>query len=177
MLGEEDSLPLHQATVGDAVEIKNLGTTGILLESVEEKTRVNIRIGEKVLSVDTELLRGIRQSHLSEPGSTSSKPPRSKKGTSISTYTTHQTQDSGSMPSLTIDLRGKAVDEAIEATEAAFDQAILQGKICIQVIHGHGTGKLKSSLRTYFSVSPYVTAFRPGERSEGGDGVTVVELR
>ena len=177
LLGDEESLPLHQAEVGNVVEIKNLGTTGILLEPTKGKTRVNIRIGEKILSVDTELLRGIRPSHASGTKLKSLKSPLSKNRLSTSNFPTHQTQTRVSMPSLTIDLRGKAVDEAIETTEAAFDQAILEGKLCVQVIHGHGTGKLKASLRTYFSESPYVTAFRPGKRSEGGDGVTVVELR
>jgi DNA mismatch repair protein MutS2 len=44
------------------------------------------------------------------------------------------------------------------------------------VIHGHGTGKLKTGLREHLRDSPYVAAYRPGEAGEGRDGVTIVAL-
>lgn len=47
----------------------------------------------------------------------------------------------------------------------------------MRIIHGHGTGRLRAALREYLKASPYVVAFRPGDRAEGGDGVTIVELR
>ena len=179
LLANKESIPIHLAAVGDVVEIKNLGTIGILLEPTEGKTRVNIRIGEKVISVDAELLQGVCHTQSSERGPTSSRTTstRSKKQTVIPQTDPYPHKSQIVTPSFKVDLRGKAVDEAMEATEAAFDHAMMQGLPSVLVIHGHGTGKLKASLRTFFSESPYVTTFRPGDRSEGGDGVTVVELR
>ena len=52
----------------------------------------------------------------------------------------------------------------------------LGGVPFLRIIHGHGTGKLKASLRVYLKGSPYVAEFRAGDRSEGGDGVTIVRL-
>ncbi|MBM4124178.1 MAG: Smr/MutS family protein, partial [Nitrospira sp.] len=60
---------------------------------------------------------------------------------------------------------------------AALDRSALSGAPFLRIIHGHGTGRLKAALRDYLKSSPYVSAFRSGERAEGGDGVTIVELR
>ncbi len=178
LLANEASIPLHQATVGDIVQIKDLGTTGVLLEPTKGKTRVNIQIGEKVISVEAKFLHGVHPHSAQQiPTSSRSSSMRVKKNMTTTQTESHSPHAQIATPSLKVDLRGKAVDESLEATEAAFDQALLQGISSILVVHGHGTGKLKASLRTYFSESPYVTTFRPGERSEGGDGVTVVELR
>ena len=63
------------------------------------------------------------------------------------------------------------------AVVAALDRATLAGHPLIRIIHGYGTGRLKAVLREYLAASPYVIRFRAGERNEGGDGVTIAELR
>ena len=69
------------------------------------------------------------------------------------------------------------MDEAQEEVVGMLDRAMLAGTPTIRVIHGHGSGKLKAMVRNYFTDSPYVSEFRAGKREEGGDGVTIVELR
>jgi DNA mismatch repair protein MutS2 len=76
-----------------------------------------------------------------------------------------------------VDVRGQAVDEAMDQVLAALDRTTLEGAHSLRIIHGHGTGKLKSTLRTYLKRSPYAAHFRAGERHEGGDGVTIVTIR
>jgi DNA mismatch repair protein MutS2 len=76
-----------------------------------------------------------------------------------------------------VDVRGQATDEALDRVIAALDRATLEGAPYLRIIHGHGTGKLKLSLRDYLKHSPYVADLRPGDRAEGGDGVTIVTLR
>ncbi|GJL53872.1 MAG: endonuclease MutS2 [Nitrospirales bacterium] len=179
LFAQEETMPLHLAKVGDVVEIKNLGTTGILLEPAQEKARVKIRIGEKVVSIEANLLQRIGSSHVSQGVSSSSKasPGRSKQQKSALPAVSHVHATQIALPSFKIDVRGKAVDEALEVTESACDHAMQRGLSSMLVLHGHGTGKLKASLRAYFASSAYVAGFRPGERSEGGDGVTIVALR
>ena len=76
-----------------------------------------------------------------------------------------------------VDVRGQAADDALDQVVAALDRATLEGAPLLRIIHGHGTGKLKASLRAYLKDSPYVATTRPGDRAEGGDGVTIVSVR
>jgi DNA mismatch repair protein MutS2 len=76
-----------------------------------------------------------------------------------------------------VDVRGQAADEALDHVIAALDRAALTDMPFLRIIHGHGTGKLKARLREYLKDSPYVVKSRPGDPSEGGDGVTVAELQ
>jgi DNA mismatch repair protein MutS2 len=75
-----------------------------------------------------------------------------------------------------LDLRGARVDEALEALERYIDTASVAGAPRVTVIHGHGTGALRDALRTQLSGHPLVKKWRAGERGEGGDGATIVEL-
>ena len=77
----------------------------------------------------------------------------------------------------TIDLRGKRVDEALQEIEYAVDRMIRSGIRSAVVIHGHGTGALKEAVRQWLRYSSYILQSRPGEYGEGGDGVTIAELR
>ena len=75
-----------------------------------------------------------------------------------------------------LDLRGVRVEEALDELENYLDRASLANLSPIYVIHGHGTGALKAAVREYLSTSPYVAKYRPGEDSEGGDGVSVIDI-
>lgn len=76
----------------------------------------------------------------------------------------------------TLDLRGLKVEDALDNLENYLDKASLANLACVTVIHGHGTGALKSAVREFLSTSPYVAKFRPGEDAEGGDGVSVIDI-
>lgn len=76
----------------------------------------------------------------------------------------------------TLDLRGFRVEEALDSLEIFLDKASLVNLTPIYVIHGHGTGALKSAVRDFLSTSPYVAKYRFGEPSEGGDGVSVIDI-
>ena len=75
-----------------------------------------------------------------------------------------------------LDLRGARVDEALDALGRYLDDAALAGLGKVIVIHGLGTGALRDAVRTEAAGHPLVKSMRPGERGEGGDGATIVEL-
>lgn len=164
-----ERVPVERLGPGERVEIAGLGTIGTLVDAPQGKKRVRVRVGEAELSVAVSGLIGV-----AEPGggmewtpARSPQPDRWRPPAKV---------DDREVPTV-LDVRGKMADEALELTVAALDQAALAGAPLLRIIHGHGTGRLKAALRDYLKDSPYVTTFRPGERAEGGDGVTIVELR
>ena len=174
-----EPVPLDELRVGDSVEISRLGTVGVLLESPKGKKRVRIRVGESELSVGVALLVG-RGVDTADTSADLKKPGHSLPMPKIRNPSPLQPiRPEGASPSslAALDLRGQTVEEAIELMTATLDQAALDGRLSLRVIHGHGTGKLKTAVREYLSSSPYGFSFRPGESDEGGDGVTVVELK
>jgi DNA mismatch repair protein MutS2 len=76
-----------------------------------------------------------------------------------------------------LDVRGLRVEELLREVDRFLDRAYSTGEAECLILHGHGTGALKAALRDHLGASPYVAAFRGGDRHEGGDAVTVVQLR
>ena len=76
-----------------------------------------------------------------------------------------------------IDLRGLNFEEARPLVDKLLDNALWAGLGRVDLIHGKGTGKLKEGLRFYLKEHLLVSSFRSGSPSEGGEGVTVVEIK
>ncbi|MBI5069829.1 MAG: Smr/MutS family protein [Deltaproteobacteria bacterium] len=81
------------------------------------------------------------------------------------------------LPERKLDARGLRVEELLREVDRFLDALYAEGAGECVILHGHGTGALKHSLREHLSASPYVGSFRAGDRHEGGDAVTVVSLR
>jgi DNA mismatch repair protein MutS2 len=69
------------------------------------------------------------------------------------------------------------VDEALENLGFYLDRAFLAGLPWARIIHGMGTGKLRSAVRNTLKNHPQVNKFESGKENEGGDGVTVVSFQ
>lgn len=73
-------------------------------------------------------------------------------------------------------LVGLRAREAIERLETFLDRAALAGHDSVRVVHGVGSGALRRAIHAYLEASPYCGRYRPADASEGGPGVTVVEI-
>ena len=76
-----------------------------------------------------------------------------------------------------LNLLGLRVEEALAEVDRYFDRMGLSGLSVATIIHGLGTGALKTAITGYLKHHPLVAATRTGEPGEGGAGVTVVELK
>ncbi|MBI5574920.1 MAG: endonuclease MutS2 [Deltaproteobacteria bacterium] len=77
-------------------------------------------------------------------------------------------------PGNTLDLRGRYVDDALPEVDAFLDRLSLSQAPHAFIIHGHGTGALKTAVRRHLKASPYVKQSFPALQNQGGDGVTIV---
>ena len=155
--------------IGDRVEVVNLGAVGILLENPTGKKRVRIRIGEAEVSVAVSDLTGLAEAAREEASQVTLGKPTGGARRAVPL----QVQETSAV----VDVRGQTAEEAQEAVVVCLDRAALAGAHTVRIIHGHGTGRLRQAIRDYLKTSPYVASFRPGERAEGGDGVTVVNVK
>jgi DNA mismatch repair protein MutS2 len=163
--------------VGQTVRVRSLGQIGIV-ETVPPATDdrngpVSVRAGNLKIKVPMSDL---------EPVQGAAKAARTEKERSLSRSQVSRSQTSGPNPFVrtaanTVDLRGRRVDDAILELERFLDDSVMAGVSMAMIIHGHGTGAVRNAVREYLSQSNYANAFRPGESFEGGDGVTLVDLR
>ena len=76
-----------------------------------------------------------------------------------------------------LDIRGFAADEGVMELDMFINHAVMTGLSLVTVIHGKGTGVLRSAVHARLKKMPVVKSFRLGVYGEGEDGVTIVELK
>lgn len=76
-----------------------------------------------------------------------------------------------------MDLRGKAADEALMDLDQFIDQSLLNGIEEITIIHGKGTGVLRTAVQKHLRTHPSILTFRSGVYGEGEQGVTIAQLK
>lgn len=76
-----------------------------------------------------------------------------------------------------VDLRGMTLEEAESAVDKFLDECSLAGLNTVSIIHGKGTGILRTGIQTMLRRHPHVKSFRLGRYGEGENGVTIAELK
>jgi DNA mismatch repair protein MutS2 len=146
--------------VGDKVWLTDVSMWGTVLSVREEDGQIDVQVGHTRLRMnldDAEKLKPPAGKRLPEP-------PKVKRKLSIR------------IASLELSLRGKRADEVAPELDRYLNDASLASLSQVRIIHGFGTGTVRQIVRDMLASHPLVKSFRPGERGEGGDGVTVVKL-
>jgi DNA mismatch repair protein MutS2 len=165
---------------GARVFVPSLSAEGRVLHAPDARGRVKVAVGALTLDVDVAELGGA-----AAKGSPT-KPARSSSPSSSSRFGAPGGDGDAPQADMlaltrpsatnTLDLRGRRADDVEDEVVAYLDRAALEGRSPVFVIHGHGTGALRKIVRELVLRSPYVRRWAPGEKGQGGDGVTVIEL-
>lgn len=152
--------------VGDAVRIKGQNSIGKIVE-LNDKNAVVI-FGMLKTNVKTDKLER------------SNKAPEPSQAMAKSTFVSTQTQDQVYQKKLNfkqdIDVRGMRGDEALQAVTYFIDDAILLGVRRVRILHGTGSGILRTLIRDYLSTVSGVAHYQDEHVQFGGAGITVVDL-
>ena len=69
------------------------------------------------------------------------------------------------------------MDEAIPKLDKYLDDAYLSHLSTVRIVHGKGTGALRSAVNAHLKKVSYIASYRAGEFGEGDAGVTIVEFK
>lgn len=156
----EKKQPVKQEFLpGDEVKVVSFDQKGHLVEKVnDQEWQVQLGILKmKVKEKDLEYIKRPKQQ-------VQEKPLASVKGKDYHV-------------SLELDLRGERFENALLRVEKYLDDAVLAGYPRVSIIHGKGTGALRTGVKEMLKNHRSVKNTRFGEASEGGTGVTIVELK
>jgi DNA mismatch repair protein MutS2 len=158
----------REPKAGDLVRLKSLNREGRVVRLIDAKT-LEVAVGAMKTRVPV--------SDVAEIIALAEKPLDAvKRRGGISVSTASGAEDSDYMSS-EINVIGRTADEAEAEVERFLERAFLAGIPRVRVVHGVGMGILRRTLRDFLGKHPHVTSIAEPPYNEGGQGVTLVELR
>ena len=150
--------------IGDTVIVADIGNEATVVTLKDKKGLVTVQMGTMKTRVKEENLRLVEKQKKNLLGTRNVHTGKleSKMNMSVST---------------SVDLRGMTVEEGIMELDRFIDHALRMGIAEFTVIHGKGTGVLRTAVREYLKKSKFVKSSRLGTFGEGEDGVSIVTLK
>lgn len=150
--------------LGTGVKVLSLNLNGTVASLPNADGNLTVKMGILNSKVNIKDLEIIDEPDIKAPGLTRGSSGKIKMNKSLSVK-------------MELNLIGKTVDEALGELEKYLDDAYLAKLPQVYIIHGKGTGALRSAVQNYLRKCSYVKSFRNGEHGEGGAGATVVEFK
>ena len=148
---------------GDDVEHRTLGTKGTLLEDPDKKGNVTVQMGILKTKFNVSQLKLLENVKIGDKNK-------------LSGQKTYRAAVAKSFkPEL--DVRGMLGDDAVFTVDKYLDEALVARIYSITVIHGKGTGALRSAIWAMLKKDRRVESYRAGQYGEGDYGVTVIDLK
>ena len=157
---EYDTSPIK---IGDSVYITSLDKTAFVVADDKRKAEYTVKIGLMTTSVKYGKVKKIIAK--------AQKPNDTSKNVVI-----NKPINNTQLP-LECNVIGKRVDEALQIVEKYLDSAVLKGMHEVRIVHGKGSGALRTAIHDYFKTHPNIATFRLGQYGEGEWGVTIAELK
>ena len=152
--------------LGDDVKVLSMGLKGIVNSLPDAKGNLFVQCGiirSRVNISDLELIsEDIQSENRTKKGSSGISKIKMSKSYSVSPE---------------INLLGKTVDEAIHELDKYLDDAYLAHLPSVRIVHGKGTGALRSAVMNHLKRIKYVESYRQGEFGEGDAGVTIAVFK
>lgn len=159
---QEDYVLPRPLRLGDNVLIADIDKQGVVLKLPDSAGNVEVQAGVIKTRVHIDNLRLVEKRE--EKPKSHAQAVRSKNSISDVVKTE-------------VDVRGMTVEEAAADIDKYIDTAVLRGLGELRIIHGKGTGALRSGLHQHFRKHPSVKSFRLGAYGEGESGVTILTLK
>lgn len=151
--------------VGDNVRLKGQASAGTVMELKENQAVVAFGMIKSIIKLSQ--LEKVSKSQIKK---------EIQKSTFISSQTTDEMHEKKLNFKQEIDVRGMRGDEALQAVTYFIDDAIQVGAGKVRILHGTGTGALRSLIRDYLRTIPGIRRYQDEHIQFGGAGITVVEL-
>lgn len=154
--GEE----IKRVTLGMDAYLPSLNQNVVIISMPDKKGEVQVEAGIMKISVKLKDLREVK-------GAQKAKEKKKKREVSLNLRSVESS----------VDLRGLDAEEACYRADKYLDEAYMANLGEVTIVHGKGTGILRSAINTMLKKHPHAKSYRLGVYGEGGDGVTVVELK
>lgn len=158
------SISPNDINIGDNVYIISLNQNGVITSKPNNKNMVQVQVGNIITNVsinDLQILNNIKINNQNNSYSVNA----------------HKDNYKSKSVSPEINLIGLTTDEAIPILDKYLDDVYLSSLNHVRIVHGKGTGKLRSTIHSYLKKHSHIKSFRLGTFGEGEMGVTIVELK
>jgi DNA mismatch repair protein MutS2 len=151
--------------IGDTVRVLSFGQNAELLGLSADRSEAEVQMGAMRFRVSVDNIERLSKRQASTQERAQSQPavvlPRYEDLPEVAAQ---------------LDIRGTRVEQALEELDSYLNDAVLTGMSTVSIVHGKGTGALRSAVREHLTHHPLVKSFTSPPPQEGGDGVTIVKL-